>query len=113
VFALTPAGAPSTMSGDKDAAMTGNRNDRQNVYLAYQVQKALTSSYAAYDRGVQRARFVVLKDATMPAILVEGGFMSHPAEARRIYDPAYRKRMAKAIVDGILAYKRVTDPKTK
>ncbi len=113
VFALTPAWAPSTMTGDKDMAMTGNRYDKQNMYLAYQVQKALAAGLGADDRGVQRARFVVLKDAAMPSVLIEGGFMSHPAESRRIYDPSYRKRMAKAIADGIMAYKRVTDPKTK
>jgi N-acetylmuramoyl-L-alanine amidase len=38
--------------------------------------------------------------------LIEGGFMSHPAEGRKIYDPAYRKQMAKAIVEGIQAYKK-------
>jgi hypothetical protein len=32
--------------------------------------------------------------------------MSHPTEARKIYDSAYRKQMARAIVDGILAYKK-------
>jgi N-acetylmuramoyl-L-alanine amidase len=42
----------------------------------------------------------------MPAILIEGGFMSNAADAKNIYDTAFRKRMAQAVVDGILAYKK-------
>jgi len=34
--------------------------------------------------------------------------MSHPSEGRKIFDPAYRKQMAKAVVDGIQAYKKIT-----
>ena len=35
--------------------------------------------------------------------------MSHPAESARIFDPQYRRRMARAIADGILAYKRLVE----
>ena len=48
----------------------------------------------------------MLREATMPAILIEGGFMSNPSEGRRIFDAKYRGRMAGAIVEGILAYQR-------
>ena len=58
---------------------------------------------------MKRARFEVLREARMPAALVEGGFLSNPADARNIYDSAFRKRMARAIVDGILAYKRAVE----
>jgi N-acetylmuramoyl-L-alanine amidase len=61
------------------------------------------------DRGVKRARFLVLRDAEMPAALIEGGFMTNPSDARRIYDPAKMKEMAKAIADGILAYKKIVE----
>jgi len=42
----------------------------------------------------------------MPAVLIEGGFMSHPVEGRKIFEAAYRREMARAIVGGLLAYKR-------
>jgi N-acetylmuramoyl-L-alanine amidase len=35
--------------------------------------------------------------------------MSQPEDAKNIYDPAFRKRMARAIADGILAYKRAVE----
>jgi N-acetylmuramoyl-L-alanine amidase len=108
IFCLTPAGATSTNArGEGDTRwVAGNRNDERNMLLAYQMQKSYSKSLNIEDRGVKRARFQVLREAPMPAILIEGGFMSHPAEGRKIYDPAYRKQMAKAIVEGVQAYKK-------
>jgi N-acetylmuramoyl-L-alanine amidase len=108
IFCLTPAGATSTNArGEGDTRwVTGNRNDERNMLLAYQMQKSYSKSLNIEDRGVKRARFQILREATMPAILIEGGFMSHPAEGRKIYDSAYRKQMARAIVEGIQAYKK-------
>ncbi|MFO1477997.1 MAG: N-acetylmuramoyl-L-alanine amidase [Verrucomicrobiota bacterium] len=108
VYCMTPAGAFSTNAGgDGDTRWcAGNRNDEKNMLLAWQMQRSLIRQLPVEDRGVHRARFQVLREATMPAILIEGGFMSNPAEGRKIFDPSYRKQMAKAIVDGILAYKK-------
>ena len=47
----------------------------------------------------------------MPAILIEGGFMSHPVEGKKIFDPSYRKKMAQSITNGILNYKRRVEAK--
>ncbi len=107
-FCCTPAGATSTNArGEGDTQwVVGNRNDEKNMLLAYQLQKSYTKNLDVVDRGVKRARYQVLREATMPAILIEGGFMSHPSEGRKIYDPAYRKQMARAIVEGVLNYKR-------
>ena len=79
------------------------------MLLAYDLQQSLTRSLSVEDRGVHRARFAVLRDATMPAVLIEGGFMSHPSEGRKIFDAAYRREMARAITEGILHYKRQTE----
>ena len=109
VYCLTPAGAPSTNAQGEGAGagwFAGNRFNEKNMFLAYQVQKSLTKNLAVEDRGVHRARFAVLRDAAMPAVLIEGGFMSHPVEGRKIFEAAYRREMARAIVGGLLAYKR-------
>ena len=108
VYCLTPAGAPSTNAqgeGGNESWCAGNRWNDGSVNLAYEVQKCLIKSLGVEDRGVRRARYAVLRDATVPAILIEGGFMSHPVEGRKIFDPGYRRQMAKAIVTGVLAYK--------
>jgi N-acetylmuramoyl-L-alanine amidase len=51
----------------------------------------------------------VLKTAAMPAILVEGGFMSNPVEGPKIGQSAYRKKIAAGIVAGITDYKKVVE----
>ncbi len=109
VYCLTPAGAPSSNARGEGAgagSSPGNRYNDKNMFLAYQMQKSLTKSLAVEDRGVHRARFWVLRDATMPAVLIEGGFLSHPVEGRKIGDPGYRRQMARAIADAVTAYKR-------
>ncbi|HTL54846.1 MAG TPA: N-acetylmuramoyl-L-alanine amidase [Candidatus Limnocylindrales bacterium] len=108
VYCLTPAGAPSTNArGEGGGAgwFAGNRFNEQNILLAYQLQKTLTRTLPAEDRGVHRARFAVLRDATMPAVLIEAGFMSHPVEGHKIFSSAYRRQIARAIVDGVNNYK--------
>ena len=109
VYCVTPAGATSLNArGEGDTRwVSGNQNDNKNMQLAYQVQKALVTDLGVEGRGVKRARFAVLRTAAMPAILIEGGFMSHPVEGRKILDPAYRREMAYAILKGILAYQQV------
>ena len=116
VYNMTPAGAPSTNAQGEGAgagSFPGNRNNDRNLLLAWNVQKSLVHSLYSEDRGVRRARWAVLRDATMPAILVEAGFMSHPTEGAKIVSAEYRRQMAKAIVDGILAYKKVGEPAAK
>jgi N-acetylmuramoyl-L-alanine amidase len=112
-YCLTPPGAASSNSGDDVSdvgAKPGNRNDRQNLLFAYDLQRSLVQNLDAEDRGVRRARFAVLCDAQMPAVLIEGGYMTHPEESKLIYDAGYRRRMAAAIVSGVLAYKRQVEP---
>jgi len=108
-YCLTPAHASSSNARGEGASAgnyPGNKFNEKNVLLAWQVQKSVVRSLGVEDRGVKRARFAVLKTPEMPAILVEGGFMSDPAEARRIYDNSWRRKLAQAIVDGIIAYKK-------
>jgi N-acetylmuramoyl-L-alanine amidase len=115
VYCLTPAGASSTNArggSGSGSSFAGNRHNEQNLYLAYEVQKALTQNLDVEDRGVRRARFAVLRDAAMPAVLVEAGFMSNPAERRQIVSAEYRRKIAHAIVVGVLAYKRSVEQGT-
>ncbi|MHB1308252.1 MAG: N-acetylmuramoyl-L-alanine amidase family protein [Limisphaerales bacterium] len=113
VYCLTPAGMPSTNADDANSTSTraypGNLHNSRSVLAAYQIQKAMTTQLKVTDRGVRRARFVVLRAAEMPAVLVEGGFMSDPEDARKIWSATGRAELARAITDGILAYKRLVE----
>jgi N-acetylmuramoyl-L-alanine amidase len=112
VYCMTPARTSSTNArgeGASTGSYPGNRFDPKNVQLAYQIQKTMVRKLGVEDRGVRRARFAVLRSATMPAVLIEAGFMSHAREARQIYDAASRRRMAQAIAEGLLAYKQLVE----
>ncbi len=56
------------------------------------------------NRGIRRARFFVLRHSTMPAVLVEVGFLTGAVDSSRLKDPNHRRQMAEAIARGIIEY---------
>lgn len=111
-YCMTPAKASSTNArgeGANTGAYASNQYDAHNVLLAWHVQQAMVQQLGVRDRGVRRARFAVLRFSAMPTVLIEGGFMSNPAEMARIADATQRKKMAEAITQGILAYKKAIE----
>ena len=112
-YCITPVGAASSNAqgaGSNHSPVAANRWERRSLLFAYEMQKTLVDNLHTEDRDVRRARFAVLRDAQMPAILIEGGYMSNPAEAKRIYDPVWRRQLAAAIVRGILNYQKMAAP---
>ena len=112
-YCITPVGAASSNAqgeGADHAATTANRVEKKSLLFAYQIQKSLVRNLGINDRSVRRARWAVLRDAQMPAVLVEGGYMTNPAEAKKIYDATWRRQLATAIVNGILNYQKLTAP---
>ena len=55
-------------------------------------------------RGIREQNFHVLREANMPAILSENGFMDNPREARLMIDPDFQKEVAREHVQGICKY---------
>ncbi len=101
-YCLTPVGMPSTVTrGFNDnlgVAFPNNDFDEQNLQFALRVHRQLLQVNGNHDRGVRRARFLgVLRGQQRPAILIEGGYLSNPGEARQISDPAYRQKLAEAV----------------
>ena len=112
-YCITPIGASSTNARGEGAnygPTPANRVESKSFLLAYQIQKSLVRNLNCADRSVRRARFAVLRDAEMPAILVEAGYMTHPDEGRKIFDSNYRRQLAQAIVRGIQNYQKLTTP---
>lgn len=75
----------------------------QSVQAAARIEAALQRAGIAC-RGLHRGNFVVLVGHRRPAVLIECGFLTNPDDARRLNDPAYRRRLAAAIADGIAPY---------
>jgi N-acetylmuramoyl-L-alanine amidase len=65
----------------------------------------LNKSYKdVYDGGVREGPFWVLVGAQMPSVLVEVGFISHPAEAKRLVNSKYQERVALGLANGVERY---------
>ena len=78
--------------------------------LASRIQTALVGGLSATDRGVKERGLYVTRHVRAPAVLVEGGFLSNPAEAKKLAAPAYRQRLAEAIAVGIVDYLNAPRP---
>lgn len=116
-YCLTPESQYSTRdrfnrSGLDTSRVQGNTLDDANILLAHRIQKRLTYRLEGEDRGVRRARWAVLRDLECPGVLVECGFLSNVAEAKRIATPVYRERIAESLAAGIADYAKppVTNP---
>lgn len=72
--------------------------------LAVAIQSELVRRLGPNRRQANAGDYRVLKEAKMPAVVVEVGFLSNPREARLLADPGYQKKLAEAIYWGIIRY---------
>jgi N-acetylmuramoyl-L-alanine amidase len=72
--------------------------------LAQVIQDAAVQAGGLKDRGIHSARFYVLRRTSMPAVLVETGFVTGAEDAPKLADPDWQGRMAQGIASGILQY---------
>ncbi len=77
----------------------------ESLELASSICQGLRRELPSQNRGVKSARFAVLKGTRMPSILIEVGFITHPAEEARFHAAAYRQRLAEGIRNGIRNFK--------
>ncbi len=84
-----------------------SRNSTDGQELASYVQAQIISGTGAIDRYVRGAGFYVIAKTSMPAILVETGFVTNPTEAANLNNPNYQKLMADAIARGVDQFMRV------
>jgi N-acetylmuramoyl-L-alanine amidase len=76
--------------------------------LAYAIHEKLVHRLHAENRGVKQAPFYVLAGARMPAVLLEVGFVSNAAEGRKLATAAYQDTVAKAVAEGLAAWRAAT-----
>lgn len=72
--------------------------------LGNSVLKEIISHTGTPSRGLKQGNLAVIRETRMPAILVEGGFLSNPGERGRIRDPQYQRALAWGIARGIDQY---------
>ena len=75
-----------------------------SIDLAKKVHTSLAKSIKSPDRGLFKSRFYVINHTTMPAVLVEIGFISNEEERAELVSEKRKQATAKAIAEGIMNY---------
>ena len=101
------AGQYKDLSGEKLilATMAQSMFLKESEDLAAIIQMELDKKLTTPNRGVKQAGFYVLYGASMPNVLVEIGFISNPAEEKKMKQGEYRQMIAEAIYEGIKHFK--------
>ncbi|MBQ3809460.1 MAG: N-acetylmuramoyl-L-alanine amidase, partial [Kiritimatiellae bacterium] len=82
----------------------GNGSDWGNVQLGFCIQRRLAAASGLPDRGLRRARFVVVREARMPAALVECGFLTNARDLAVLRGENGRENIARGIYEGIFDF---------
>jgi N-acetylmuramoyl-L-alanine amidase len=91
-------------SSDVVGQILGDLIRTEHLRGSSEIAAALQRRLAALDppgRGVKQAPFVVLMGVNMPAALIEIGFLTHPAEARRLAGRAHQRALARALAQAV------------
>ena len=108
IFSFTPRGAPSTnedsVTRTSYSMQEGSKVDAQSMALSVCIYHSLLGHIPEFDRGIKRARFAVLRLTRVPAVLIEGGFLTEHGESRLIAKKDWRANLAQAISIGIDNY---------
>lgn len=96
---------------DKDDMLAGVLLDLTSTHslsasldMGQQVLNAIKPLNHLHKKQVEQAAFLVLKSPDIPSLLIETGFISNPAEAKKLRTQAHQERMAKAIYTGVKSY---------
>jgi N-acetylmuramoyl-L-alanine amidase len=109
IFSFTPRGAPSTSDTNVAARsfnmQPGSSVDAQSMALSACIYHSVLGHLREYDRGIKRARFAVLRLTKVPAVLIEGGFLTERGESKLISNKDWRAKLAGAMGVGIENYR--------
>ncbi|MBP1935832.1 N-acetylmuramoyl-L-alanine amidase [Paenibacillus sediminis] len=76
----------------------------ESIPLAKVMHKYLVSSSGLKDRGVAYGNFHVIRETTMPAVLLEAGYISNAGDEAKMFTDSFRNNVAGGIVAGIKEY---------
>lgn len=98
--------------------LMANAKINESSRLAAEVQQSMVAGLRPHfndikDLGVKQGPFHVLLGATMPSVLIEAAFISHPREEKRLTSRSYQQRVANSIVRGVKHYATSVDQVAK
>ncbi len=107
-------GRASSVSADSgldfilwDMAQASHLSQSSRLAEIFQEELLTITGTEKANRGIKQNTFRVLKGATMPAVLVEVGFISNPQEEERLKSRAHQESLAEALYRGVLRFKDV------
>ena len=117
IYSFTPRGAPSTYDDYLQEHFFNMQNgspvDNASHELATSIYHSMLGHMSEFDRGIKRARFAVLRLTKLPAVLVEGGFMTERTESQHIAQRDWRGKLADAICVGVDNFKTLAERKQR
>ena len=87
-----------------------DKNMEKSVQLATYIQKQFKNTAKRIDKGVHQAGFLVLRETSMPGVLVELGYISTPDEEKYLLSEAGTDALAKSIYQAFISYRKQTNP---
>ncbi|UCC73752.1 MAG: N-acetylmuramoyl-L-alanine amidase [Gemmatimonadota bacterium] len=100
----------SNVNADRDpllfmlSDLQSTANLRESRLLATAVNRSMATNLSVPDLGVKQGPFQVLVGATMPAVLVEVGYLSNRSEERQLRSSSYQAKIADALADAVVDY---------
>jgi N-acetylmuramoyl-L-alanine amidase len=85
---------------------------RESLPLASAIHYFVAGGAPSSNRGVRRRGYYVLRKTTIPAVLVECGFLTNPTEAAYAQTASYRQKLAEEIATGVRGRNSVTSALT-
>ncbi|WP_409289458.1 N-acetylmuramoyl-L-alanine amidase [Peribacillus sp. SCS-37] len=90
--------------GSDSQGFTSFYNYGNQKTLAEELHSSLASLLPFPDRGIRQENYHVIRENKQPAVLLELGYLSNPAEELAILDSSFQKQAASAIFDGLASY---------
>jgi len=81
----------------------------ESARLARVLEGEMRQRLAMSPRAIQQAPFRVLVGANMPAVLVEMGFITNPAEEKRLNTPAYQTQIVDVLLNAVVRFKEASE----
>ncbi len=81
-----------------------NKQIERSLDVGAKVRMRLSSISRMHGNSVEQAGFVVLKSPQIPSILVEVGFISNPAEEKKLKTRSYQDRLVKGIGNAVVQF---------
>ena len=117
IYSLTPRGSPSTQ--DDALALhffnleAGSPVDAPSLALSSCIYHSVLGHIPQFDRGIKRARFAVLRLTRVPAVLMEGGFLTERGESKLIANSQWRAKLAQSMSAGVENYKALVEKRQR